>query len=895
MKTQYASYQETLTFLEEAMSQHPNLIRLQSIGETWEQRPIMLATISNDVSYADQKPALLYTGTIHAREWIGNELAIKFVKYIIDNYRFNPKLMAALTRNTLYLVPCLNPDGFEYSRNHFSFWRKNRRDNGDGSFGVDLNRNFDSHFRKQVDANSTTYSGPHAFSEPETQAIKGFVEAHPNITIALDYHSQGNVFFPAHKFNHEVEIEGTDLNVLCANMNCEIKKVTGRQYGIHRGKPPANLIRGSGREYYYARGILAVVVEVGTRNIPDYMQNMAQSVDENIPALFYALSEAINYSSLAPKRVEGFTINKIGVDSVTLEWLPPANDDLYFEIYRSDSSKSQCNEQTLVAITKSTLFTDVQLSSGKSYYYNIRAVDKISKIKSPFSPEIRLKTLLANDEFSLTVFPSKAEVGYLGANYLNKNKEHFGYNSMFIGVNQKRGISYGLVRFDLTNLPEGANIKIARFALYPMNRVAAKIEKYGHWSIDILDAHQIADIYDFTEIASAPSLFSLGHTIESDKLTQGIWSHWPFNGVERERLQQHCQQQENLSVKKYLLLRIQGPTTLPLGNDSQMMQFDIGFGPFGSGLHYRPYLELIYSKQQQTIEMLPDSLHTIYPDRVVEGKLAAGFDPQGKIIYGQMAFALDALPDPDTTVITEAYLVLNHKLSDAKLGGKDIRFTIELVELNDVDYSSVKQREKIEYIGYEVSIEQLREQAKQFFIFDSYSRLALERLHSENKAFYFIIRATAASQSKNVLVDWYSIDHAQQAKLVINTIERRKFPLDPPSDLNIISENKALKLTWKNPVHPDFVGSFVVRNRFHPPKSPADGVKIYGGKDEYTVDRFGNSQIAKYYSVFSYDNVPNYSAPTSVYYENNQVISLDEQSNELFSETEDEDMFLGDD
>ena len=85
----------------------------------------------------------MYTGTILARERIGNELAIKIIQYVIDNYRFNPKLQTALTRNTLYMVPCLNPDGFEYSRNHFSFWRKNRRNNGDGTFGVDLNRNFE--------------------------------------------------------------------------------------------------------------------------------------------------------------------------------------------------------------------------------------------------------------------------------------------------------------------------------------------------------------------------------------------------------------------------------------------------------------------------------------------------------------------------------------------------------------------------------------------------------------------------------------------------------------------------------------------------------------------------------------------------------------------------------
>lgn len=882
---QYASYQETIDFLQQAMSQHPNLIRLKSIGETWEKRPIMMATISNDVAFCDEKPGLLYTGSIHAREWIGNELAIKFINYIIENYRFNPKLMSALTRNTFYIVPCLNPDGFEYSRKHFSFWRKNRRDNGDGSFGVDLNRNFDSMFRKGGDSNSNTYGGPYPFSEPETDSIRNFVDDHANITLSLDYHSQGNVFFPAHKFNHEVEIEGTDLNILCANMNNEIKKVTGRKYGIHRGKPPANLIRGSGREYYYSKGILATVVEVGTRNIPDYMQNMAQSIDENIPALIYALSEAINYSALAPKRIEGFTIKEIGTDTVTLEWLYPIKDDLYFEIYRSETNKNMCNEQTLVAITKSLNFTNVQLKSGQTYFYNIRAVDKTTKIKSPFSPELRLKTKLAHDEFALTLFPTKNELGYLAENFINKNREHFGYNSMFIGVNKKRGISYGVIRFDLSNLSELEMIKSAAFSLYPMNRVNAKIEKFGEWSVDILDAGQIKDIYDFDEISNATALFTLGQTIESDKMTQGIWSKWQFNGVERDLLQQNIEQSTH-----QILLRIKGPTSLPLGNDSQMMQFDIGYGPFGSGVHYRPYLGLIYTQPNKTIAMNPASLNTIYPEFVQNEQLSAGFDAQGGIVYGQMAFALDALPDADNTVITQAYLLLNNKnhLNTAK----DIRFTIELMELNDVDYQSVKQREKIEYIGYEISNEQLKGKSQHHFIFDHYSMRALERLHSENKPFYFLIRATSESQETNALVDWYSEGHELQVKLMINYIERRKYALAAPQNLDVSIENRQVKLSWKNPEHEAFVGAFVVRNRFHPPKSPFDGVKIYGGKDEYTFDSFSNANIPKYYSVFSYDNVPNYSEPSAIYYAETQSISVDDLPEEQY---EDEDMFLGDD
>ncbi|MBD1582107.1 M14 family zinc carboxypeptidase [Pseudoalteromonas sp. S16_S37] len=857
MKIQYASYQDTIDFLQKSMSEHPHLIRLQSIGETWEGRPIMLVTVSLDVTYADDKPALLYTGSIHAREWIGNELAIKFIQYVIDNYRFNPKLQTALTRNTLYMVPCLNPDGFEYSRNHFSFWRKNRRNNGDGTFGVDLNRNFDAKFMRNQNTQSNTYGGPHAFSEPETSAIRDFVESHENIRIALDYHSQGNVFFPAHKFNHEVEIEGTDLNVLCANMNNEIKKVTGRQYGIHRGKPPAQLIQGSGREYYYRRGIIATVVEVGTRNIPDYMKNMAQSVAENIPAVAYALSEAINYSPLAPSRVAEFTIKNVGRDTVELEWRYQERDDIYFEVYRSEHNKSPCTEENLVAITKSQSFLDTQLKSGHFYFYNIRAVDKVTKIKSPFSPELRLKTMLADNECGRTLFPAREQVGYLSQHYLNKNKEHFGYNSMFIGVDKKRGISIGVVAFDLSTIPDGSHVATAQLFLYPMNRVAAKIEKYGEWSISILDGNLVDDIYDFATIHEAKPLHTLGQTIESDKMTQGIWLRWSFNGVERSLL-------ESLLTQQTLLLRIQGPQSLPLGNDSQVMQFDIGYGTFGGGLHYRPNLELIYQLPERSDTVLASSCNTIYKDKVVADKLASGFDANGEIVYGQLAFELNECLAPDRTVFTQACLTLYNTNSLAS--AKDVRFTVELVELKDVDFKHVKQRQKIEYIGYEVSNEQLKERTAHNFIFDSYSLKELARLHKAQTPLYFIIRATAESQARDALVHWQDCNDVQPAKLHVEYIERRVEALPAPIHLQTQVDNGVVKLTWLNPDNADLVGSFVVRNRFHPPRSPFDGVKLYGGPDQYTFDNFGNADIEKYYAVFSYDHVPNYSQPAVVHY-----------------------------
>jgi len=184
------------------------------------------------------------------------------------------------------------------------------------------------------------------------------------------------------------------MNVIAANMNDEFVKITGRKYGIHRGKPPAHLISGSGREYYYSRGIIALVVEVGTKNIPDYMKSMSSSIHENIPALIKTFSEVINYSSYAPGRVEDFSIEDRTSSSVTLAWKYEKRDDIFFEIYRSTKDKDACNERTKIGIAGKNSFVDTDLESSTNYHYTIRAVSKTTSNKSPFAPVVKVRTKL---------------------------------------------------------------------------------------------------------------------------------------------------------------------------------------------------------------------------------------------------------------------------------------------------------------------------------------------------------------------------------------------------------------------------------------------------------------------------------------------------------------------
>jgi len=152
-------------------------------------------------------------------------------------------------------------------------------------------------------------------------------------------------------------------------------------------------------------------------------------------------------------------------------------------------------------------------------------------------------------------------------------------------------------------------------------------------------------------------------------------------------------------------------------------------------------------------------------------------------------------------------------------------------------------------------------------IFDSFSKQELEISHKEDKPASFIVKATTVSSSKEHAVNWYSKEDKQEVKLIIKYIKRSKFAPSPCTNLSTSVEKGMVKLTWENPKQENFTGAYVVRNRFHKPTNPHDGVKLYAGNDNYTYDNFGSPKIDKYYAVFAYDDVPNFSDPEVAFYE----------------------------
>lgn len=190
----YHNYFELEDALFNLASSYPQIAKLESLGSTTEGRAIWDLRISGDLSRAGEYPGIFFVGGHHAREHLSVEVPLMLAEYLLKNYASDARVRRLVDSRDIHIVPALNADGLEFdiSTGKYQYWRKNRRDNRDRTYGVDLNRNYGFQWGtggSSKRTNDETYMGPNAFSEPETQAVKKFIEAHPNINVVLSFHT----------------------------------------------------------------------------------------------------------------------------------------------------------------------------------------------------------------------------------------------------------------------------------------------------------------------------------------------------------------------------------------------------------------------------------------------------------------------------------------------------------------------------------------------------------------------------------------------------------------------------------------------------------------------------------------------------------------------------------
>lgn len=166
------------------------------IGQSVEGRDIVAYHYENGSSSTTPDTDLLFVGGIHGGyEWNTALVAYETMDYFEENKSKIPENVRVT------VIPVLNPDGLaELLGSEGRFTKADVPDTDTvptrfNANNVDLNRNFDCDWEPEgIWQNKKVDAGTAAFSEPESQAIKAYVDANTPDAVVVWYSAAGGVF-----------------------------------------------------------------------------------------------------------------------------------------------------------------------------------------------------------------------------------------------------------------------------------------------------------------------------------------------------------------------------------------------------------------------------------------------------------------------------------------------------------------------------------------------------------------------------------------------------------------------------------------------------------------------------------------------------------------------------
>lgn len=168
----YHNYEQLTETLMDYANKYSNLVFLDSIGQTPQKRELWVLKISDNPHNDENEPKFFYIANMHGDEPVGKELLLYLIDKLLNDYNIDPKITHLINNAQIYIMPSLNPDGFELRT------RAN-------AYGYDLNRNFPDFI---TDPNDSPLG-----RQLETQAMMKFYSQN-FFNTALNFHG-GTVLF----------------------------------------------------------------------------------------------------------------------------------------------------------------------------------------------------------------------------------------------------------------------------------------------------------------------------------------------------------------------------------------------------------------------------------------------------------------------------------------------------------------------------------------------------------------------------------------------------------------------------------------------------------------------------------------------------------------------------
>jgi len=253
-----------------SIAKRVNLTQLYGVPQTWEGRDIYGLLISDNVNVDEDEPAVLIVAAHHCREINTPVVLMEAINRLTQGYGLVPGIQNLVDSNEILIVPVWNVDGYEYVFSTNNMWRKNRRNNGNGTFGVDLNRNYPAGWTAgcsgSTNTGSDTYKGPSASSEPETVLMEA-ITADRRFAKVYDFHSSGRETL----WGYNCAVHSWDGFFLAVAKTLSMNG----GYGTAQRRPSAE---GEQYEWQINRGVMAYLTEIGTSFQPAFTSAQAEAV-----------------------------------------------------------------------------------------------------------------------------------------------------------------------------------------------------------------------------------------------------------------------------------------------------------------------------------------------------------------------------------------------------------------------------------------------------------------------------------------------------------------------------------------------------------------------------------------------------------------------------------------
>jgi hypothetical protein len=254
----------------------PTLTKLEEIGRSREDRPILALLITKGGDAEADRPAVLLDAAHHGGELLSTEIVLDAIQQLVEGYGKDADLTRFVDGAAIWCVPLVNVDGnHRYIHETRDYDRKNARDidgNGriDGWDGVDLYRQYPVKWGGLGEIGSRSwpwhyrYRGPEAASEPEIQAMMRLAERE-RFAASIDYHTAATKILVPYTDPSMTNPANNEAWAIAARIAETLPpQVNRRRYEVQRNLYPVD---GTAQDWFrFMHGTVALLVELPQHN-----------------------------------------------------------------------------------------------------------------------------------------------------------------------------------------------------------------------------------------------------------------------------------------------------------------------------------------------------------------------------------------------------------------------------------------------------------------------------------------------------------------------------------------------------------------------------------------------------------------------------------------------------